>query len=105
MFTVFSMHNNWCSKELLQEDQGWKILKISTRPTSPYVLVNSIIYTGNSLNFYSSCRLRQSPWPADEWIFSALKIFSSTHNTIYFGKYFLLLIPHFSWPSVYTCKL
>ena len=27
-----------CSSKVLE--QGWKILKISTRPTSPYVLVN-----------------------------------------------------------------
>ena len=37
--------------------QGWKILKISTRSTSTYVLVNLIIYIGNSQNFYSSCSM------------------------------------------------
>ena len=52
--------------------QGWKILEISTRPTSTYVLVNSIIYIGNSQSFYSSCSMRHSPWRANEWIFPAL---------------------------------
>ena len=28
--------------------QGWKILKFFTRPTSPYVLVNSILNIGKS---------------------------------------------------------
>ena len=37
-----------------------------------HVLVNSIIYIGNSQKFYSSCSMRRSPWPADEWIFPAL---------------------------------
>ena len=67
--------------------QGWKILKISTRPTSPYVLVNSIIYIGNGQNFYSSCNMKHSPCRADEWIFPALlrvalqmKFFASQFN-------------------------
>ena len=47
--------------------QGKKILKLSTHPTCPYVFVNSIIYIGNSQNFYSSI----PSWPADKWIFSS----------------------------------
>ena len=49
--------------------QGWKILKISICPTSPYVLVNSIINIGN-VKF--STRPAYLPWRADEWIFPAL---------------------------------
>ena len=52
--------------------QGWKILKFFTRPTSPYVLVNSILNIGNSQNFYSFYSIRHSPWRVDEWIFPAL---------------------------------
>ena len=53
---------------------GGKFLKflLSRHPKSPYVLVNSIIYIGNSQNFYSSCSMRHSPWQADKWIFPAL---------------------------------
>ena len=46
---------------ILGQMQGWKILKFFTRPTSPYVLVNSIINIGNSQNFYSSYSIRHSP--------------------------------------------
>ena len=53
-------------------NQGWKILKIYTRPTSPYVLVNSMIYIENSQNFYSFYSIKRSPWLADEWILPAL---------------------------------
>ena len=65
--------------------QGWKILKISTHPTLPYVLINSIFYIDNSQNFYLSYSIRHSPqnfyfsysirhspWRAEEWIFQAL---------------------------------
>ena len=68
-------------KKLFQ-GQGWKILKISTRPTSPYVLVNSIIYVENSQNFYSSCSMRHSPCRADEWIFPALRGTFSVSNRL-----------------------
>ena len=56
-----------------RDKQGWNTLKISTCPTSPYVLVNSIINIGNSQNFYTSYSIRHSPWRADEWIFPVLK--------------------------------
>ena len=58
----------------LHSCQGWKILKFFTRPTSPYVLVNSIINIGNSQNFYSSYSIRHLPWRADEGIFPALAV-------------------------------
>ena len=68
--------------------QGRKILKIPTRPTSPYVVVNSIIYIGNSQNFYSSCSLRHLPWQADKCIFPALrkvkKFLALSHSDIEF---------------------
>ena len=57
---------------LLTMCDGWKILKFFTHPTSPYVLVNSILNIGNSQNFHSSYSIRHSPWRADEWIFPAL---------------------------------
>ena len=46
--------------------QGWNILKNSTHPTCPHVFVNSIIYIGNSQNFYSYCIMRYSPWQTDK---------------------------------------
>ena len=54
--------------------QGWKIL-ISSRPTSPYVLVNLINNIGNSQNFCLSYSTRHSPWRVDEWIFPALSMY------------------------------
>ena len=61
---------------------GWKILKISTCPTSPYVLVNLIINIGNSQNFYLSYSIRHSPWRADEWIFPAMQSFVTISPTV-----------------------
>ena len=74
LFFLFGLIDNGHDHHLLHVSriQGWKILKFFTRPTSPYVLVNSIINIGNSQNFYSSYSIRHLPWRADEWIFPAL---------------------------------
>ena len=76
-FSYFSTKTNavGTQKNHLNKRQGWKILKFFTCPTSPYVLVNSILNIGNSQNFYSSYSIRHSPWRADEWIFQALRGF------------------------------
>ena len=68
---------NTANSKLL-DTQGWKILKISTRPPSPFVLVNSIINIGNSEKFYLSYSIRHSLWRADEMIFPALIPLHST---------------------------
>ena len=70
-----------------KKSQEWKILKISTHPTSPYVLVNSIIYIENSQHFYSSCSMRHSPWRADEWIFPALSHINIRKQTALLEKH------------------
>ena len=97
-------HNRYLLKRL---HHGWKFLTISTCSTSPYVLVNSIIYIGSSQNLYSSYSIRRLlPWRADQWIFPALDymkyngslIFGSTYNKsglqirVHTGKLFFLFL-------------
>ena len=78
--------------------QGWKILKFFTRPTSPYVLVNSILNIGHCQNFYSSYSIRHSPWRADEWIFPALNICGENSYGIYENMF--LSISHMSYVGI-----
>ena len=49
MYGIIHKNEKGLNTSHLLITQGWKILKISTCPTSPYVLVNSIIYIRNVL--------------------------------------------------------
>ena len=83
-------------------EQGWKILKISTHPTSPYVLVNSIINIGNS-QFDSKFLLSYS---IISWKYlGSIPIYLYKESvTVAKICFFLIFIESFSLKSPYVCK-